>query len=245
MGMKYISVILFAMVLVIGCDNRTSTNNSSKASFRADVVAVKDSTGYGNVVDITFKREGVLFDNALIKVAGFAIPMIGNGRYRTAGISLRTGEFSATFSSTADNYGSTVYFEIPDTFLIQDITPSYNSGGNPVYVGWSQARAAEAVRYFISVVGKNYVDNETQPLSFNVGTFRYFTIPDTAFENSLGILEPDTYYVYVGAYTRGFMSYDGIPCPIPANLPKRTLVNPAGYMGYGEIAPRGLIIVPR
>jgi len=223
--MKYVSAFFLLIILILNCDNRTDTTNQPhQAAFQADMVAVKDSTGYGNVVDIAFKRDAIPFDNAVITVADQIIPRVASGRYRATSpsLSLPYGLTSVLFRSTADNYSSTVSFEIPGPFQIQEINPRSNSNGGSVLVRWGLPQAQDNVNFFISVVGKNYQTTSSRPMAYAVGSDRSFNIPDTAFEDDSGYLVPDIYFVYVGAYTRGFMAYWGEPCPIPSTLPLRT-----------------------
>jgi hypothetical protein len=243
--MKYCLVILF-ILLTLACDNRHSTVVAPKVhKFQTDLVIVKDSSGVGDFVDIAFKRDSVPFDDALIYVAEQLIPHVATGRYRATStqITLPYGTSQVRFYSPNDSYACTLLYVMPGPFVIENINPQSNQGGGPVDISWGAPETNEQVKFFVSVVGKNYHTTHSIPLAFDVGVTNNFTLPDTVFENDQGDLEPDIYYVYIGAYTRGFIAYDGIEFPVPVTVPRRTLLNPTGLMGYGRIAPVDSIFV--
>jgi hypothetical protein len=243
--MKYVWVI-FAILFALACDNRRSTVvNPQTHTFQANLIIVKDSSGVGDFVDISFKRDSLTYDDAIINVADQIIPLVATGRYRaiSSQINLPYGTSAVIFRAPIVNYACTLYYEMPGPFAIEFINPQSNPGGAPVDISWGEPIHVEQVRYFVSIVGKHYQTLESIPLALDVGSTNSFTIPDTTFENAQGNLVADIYYVYIGAYNRGFIAYDGMQFPLPTTLPRRTILNPHGLFGYGRIAPVDSIYV--
>jgi hypothetical protein len=73
--------------------------------------------------------------------------------------------------------------------------------------------------------------------------FTVQTVPYTAFLDQSGFTVRDIYYVYLAAFNQGFGEYEGLEFPLPMNLPKRRIFNPAGLATYGTIAPVDSILV--
>jgi hypothetical protein len=249
-GLLHYFVFLMLIIYVFpGCDNRASPTGRTRPApvFSVDLNVVKDLSQGKNIADITFGRNGVPFNNAIIKINDIVIPSTGNGHYFTdsPGFNLPTGTLTVSFASNDDSYLKSLTINIPDTIRITTLDPPVlNNGLSDVRLQWSAA--ARATQYILAVVARNYPANNSVPLSVLLGSENtIYTIPYTTFEdpNSLNTID-DTYYVYVVAFNLGFGAYAGMPFfPMPAGVPLRTISDPSGQLKYGTVAPLDSIIV--
>lgn len=243
---KRFILVLGILMTLASCDSRKSPiNPPSGATFDVDFTAVRDFSTRHSVVRILFDRNGLGFEDAQITINGIQIPSAGGAIYylETPNIVMPLGIDSVRFLSHEDTYDEIVEFVMPDSFGVTDINPRFNQGGEDVSIQWSSP--AGGTRYALIVQASNWELNDTAPLRvyFDLPTTT-FTIPDTTFENSSGILVPDIYYIYLVAFNGGFGSYDGMTFFLPDGIPARHISEPTGSMRYGTVAPRDSIIVP-
>lgn len=235
-----------ALVLFLSCDRRNSVTRSKPTpSFSVDLTAVRDVSRGLDVVDVQFSRDGQLFPDAIIKVGETVIPSQGNGRYyaQSPGVRLNTGGNSISFSSPDDNYSQLTSIDIPDTFRVLNINPQYSFGSN-VDLQWSRPSGANHV--ILVMLGRQYPQSGTPLLQviFDADVTTY-TVLDTMFEDSIGVVVPDTYLLYMAAYNQGFGDYEGLDYPLPHGLPQRRILDPSGFLRYGTVAPIDSIVVRR
>lgn len=243
MRIKFFSLLF---LFFAACDNRpTLSTGPTGGFFEIGATIVKDDNTSLNLFEAEFKRNGHPYDSASILFSGQPIPSLGGGSYRaySPGLNVPDGLSPIVFAVARDNYSSSVTIEMPGRFAITSITPRNNPAGLPVLVQWSAPSARETVWYFVSVIGKNYRITGVRPISYYAANLNRFDIPESAFQDQLGSFKYDTYYVYVGAFTRGFLPFENMPIPIPDSLPTRHISNPRGEIGYGRICARDSIFV--
>jgi len=243
---KNIIVIIGVLTSLISCDSRKSAvNPPSGASFDVDFTAVRDFSTSRSVVRILFDRNGFGFEDAQITINNIPIPSAGGGIYylETPNIVMPLGIDSVRFRSHEDTYDEIIEFVMPEIFGVTEIDPWFNANGDDVDIRWTSAPGA--TRYALIVMASNWEINGTDPLRvyFDLPTTS-FTIPDTTFETTTGMLVPDVYYIYLVAFNGGFGSYGGMTFFLPEGIPARPLSEPSGYMRYGTVAPRDSIVVP-
>ncbi len=239
-------VIIIICLLAAACDNRRTLNSSAPAAFfEVEATVIKDDNTNGSLFEADFDRNGVPYDSATILFAGQQIQSTGSGRYRaySPSFTIPDGNSTIVFASSRDRYSSSTTIEMPGRFSITSITPRNNPSGMAVLVQWSRPTARETTRFFVSVLGKNYRITGVRPVSFYAGSNSSFIIPESAFQDQLGSFRFDIYYVYVGAFTRGFLPAENMWIPVPDSLPVSLLSNPRGSLGFGRICPRDSIFV--
>ncbi len=243
--MKSTAIILICLLL-IACDNRRTLNsNTPVAFFEVEATAIKDDNTSGSLFEAVLTRNGNPYDSATILFAGQQIQAAGSGKYQaySPSFTIPDGDLTIVFASSRDRYSSSISIEMPGSFSITSITPRNNPSGMAVLVQWSRPAARETTRYFVSVVGKNHRITGVRPVSFYAGINPSYIIPETAFQDQLGSFRFDIYYVYVGAFTRGFLPAENMWIPLPDSLPASQLSSPRGSVGYGRICLRDSIFV--
>ncbi len=241
--------MLCTLALMGSCDRRDSVNRSRTAlSFSVDLTVVRDlSTGY-NSADISFRREGEPFSDAIIRIGNDTIPNAGGEYYyiNAPQFNLPSGAREILFESPEDNYSQTIFINIPGDFEIEEVSPRLNHTAEDVYVAWSQAGGA--TNYLLVVATENYAFDGTSPFFAIISAQNSsITVPYTTFENSVGDIIDTTYYIYVIAFNEGLGRFNRDPngrnIPMPDNLPERSISDPSGLLRYGTVAPIDSIIV--
>jgi len=239
-------VAIIICLLAAACDYRpTLYSNTPAAFFEVEATVIKDDNTSSSLFEADFTRNGAPYDSATILFAGQQIQSSGSGRYRaySPSFTIPDGNSTIVFASSRDRYSSSTTIEMPGRFSITSITPRNNPSGMAVLVQWLRPAATETTRFFVSVLGKNHLITGVRPVSFYAGGNSSFTIPETAFQDQLGSFRFDIYYVYVGAFTRGFLPAENMWIPVPDSLPVSQIGNPRGRLGYGRICPRDSIFV--
>lgn len=242
-----ILMLMCALALIGGCDRRDSVSRSrTTPSFSVDLTIVRDlSTGF-NSVDISFKREGEPFSDAIIRIGNDTIPNAGGEYYyiNAPQFNLPSGAREIFFESPDDNYLESVFINIPGDFEIEEVSPRYNNNATEVYIAWSQASGA--TNYLLVVATENYAFDGTSPYFAIISVQdRSKRVPETTFEDSIGSIVDAVYYIYVIAFNVGFGQFirEGRTIPMPDNLPERSISDPSGLLRYGTVAPIDSIIV--
>lgn len=242
-----ILLLLCAFALMGSCDRRNSVNRSrTTASFSVDLTIVRDlSTGF-NSVDISFKREGEPFSDAIIRIGNDTIPNAGGEYYyiNAPQFNLPSGAREIFFESPDDNYSQSVFINIPGDFEIEEVSPRSNNNATEVYIAWSQASGA--TNYLLVVATENYAFDGTSPYFAIISAQnRSKRVPETTFEDDIGGIVNTVYYIYVIAFNEGFGRFnrEGRDIPMPDNLPERSISDPSGLLRYGTVAPIDSIIV--
>jgi hypothetical protein len=240
MKLNHLLIFMIALAIIFsGCDRRANPTGRTRptASFGVDLTIIKDYSTRINQADIIFKRENVLFSDAIIKVAEITIPAVDSGHYFLQGLILPRSATTVSFSSADDNYFKSISITLPDSFGIVGVNPPTSYGSNFVDVEWSEPSNG-ANHYIMSVVAEHYPDNGSVPYSALLGNVTTDTIPPEVFENpnSFNTI-PDKYFIYVVAYNQGFGDFQGRQFPLPAGVTGQTNSEPAGILKYGTIAP--------
>lgn len=220
------------------------TRSRPEISFSVDMVVVKDLSQRRSVAEAEFRRNGSLFDDAVITVRGSALISEGSGSYfsQSPSLNLSTGVNQLAFISEDDSYHETVAVVLPDSFGTTNVFPRDNHDAQEVLVNWSHSNGV--ARYLLVVVSRNYpADNTTPFMAVYGSTVNSAIVPDTTFEDSDGFIVNGIYPIYIVAFNQGFGEYDGIPFPLPLGLPQQRISEPSGYLRYGTVAPLDSIIV--
>jgi len=235
------------LVLAFSCDRRGSLESRQREvpSFTVDMTLIKDLSTGKNQVDAYLERDGAAYSEAIITVGDVIVPVIGGGLYfvESAGFPLPSGLNIIKFESPQDDYTASVSIQIPGNFGITNVSPSYNSNADNVFLEWSASSGAS--NYLLAVATLDYVNDGTTPLrTILFASTSQYVVPDTTFENFAGDPVPGVYYIYLIAYNEGFGPYSGIKFPVPEGLPEKLISDPVGTIRFGTVAALDSIIVP-
>jgi|WetSurMetagenome_2_1015567.scaffolds.fasta_scaffold66471_2 hypothetical protein len=238
-------IIIISLAALISCDNRNSVSRSRvESTYSCDITAVKDYSQRKNIVNLRFWRDNTLFERALIAVNGGVLPSIGGGTYfgQTPTILLVGGNNQISFADTEKTYNQSITFDLPDSFGVSYIQDRFPRDAVNNQVNWSPSNRANY--YILSVASRGYpADGTTAFTKIFDSSVNSFIIPDTVFENISGFTVNGTYLIYMVAYKDGFGEYPGMQFYLPTGLPQRRVVEPAGYIRYGIVAPVDSIVV--
>lgn len=241
---KYI-IIIFSLITLISCDNRNSVSRSRvESTYSCNITAVKDYSQRKNIVSLSFSRDNTLFERALITVNSGVLPSIGGGTYfgQTPTILLVGGNNQITFADTEKTYNQSITFDLPDSFGVSYIQDRFPRDAVNIQVNWSPSNRAN--NYILCVVSRGYPGDGTTVFTKGFdSSVNSYLVPDTVFENMSGFTVNGTYLIYLAAYKDGFGEYPGMPFYLPTGLPQRRVVEPAGYIRYGIVAPVDSIVV--
>ncbi|OGC96479.1 MAG: hypothetical protein A2W25_14930 [candidate division Zixibacteria bacterium RBG_16_53_22] len=234
-----------AILCLAVCDNRSFVAEPNpEPAFSGDINVVRDYSQRKTIAEFSFFRDGDTIPDGVVRLNDLAHTESIHGVYSLEAPlqAVFGGLNTVEFASLRDNYSSSIAIHMPDSFGVRFINPRDNSGINNVSVQWSQPDFA--TRVLLVVVARNYPANGSIPyitvLDADVTTH---IIPYTAFEDQTGFAIRDTYYLYLAAFNQGFGGYTGLNFPLPPNLPKRRISNPAGFATYGTVAPVDSVLV--
>jgi hypothetical protein len=242
-----LATIIAFSVFLSSCDRRGSLDSRqrSTASFSVEMTLIKNLSTGMNQVEAYFERDGIAFSDAIIKVGGVDVPVMGGGLYymESSTFPLPAGLNTITFDSPDDDYTEEAFIDMPGAFGITLVNPQYNQNADDVIVEWSASDGA--TNYILAVSTLSSPSDGTVPLrTILPESPARFVVPDTTFEDFAGDPVVGIYYIYLIAYNEGFGPYSGIRFNVPEGLPDRIITDPYGILHYGTVAALDSIIVP-
>ncbi|MEE9554431.1 MAG: hypothetical protein V3W18_09060 [candidate division Zixibacteria bacterium] len=244
---RLILTLIILLMIAYSCDRRGSLEPRVRdlPSFAVEMTLIKNLSTGENLVEAYLERDGYAFSDAVITVGDTEVPSQGGGLYfvENSEFPLPAGNNFIKFDSPDDAYVQSVTIEIPGDFEITNVSPSYNSNADEVFVEWSASEGTS--NYILAVATLNHGIDGTLPLILTLPptTTSYF-VPDTTFENYAGDPVPATYYIYLIAFNEGFGPYPGIRFPVPEDLPEKVISDPIGVLRFGTVAALDSVVVP-
>jgi hypothetical protein len=243
--------LILSVSIISGCDERGPTGAGGGGNGGGEEVepiynmsgyAYRDLADRTDIVSFTVTRNDTLYESAAIKINNHALAFNETGDYFGSEYGLlQYGSNRLRVRIEADNFDKSIYFTIPDSFKVDQIT-RHNPGGYNRYFRWSACSKASG--FLVSVRGPIAVLNGVPQYSATTDSLDYsINIPTTAFRNSGSVLVPDIYYIYIIGYTNGYGPFAGAEFDIPSGNEGPGLAGISGSFHAGLLAPLDSIIV--
>lgn len=243
-----LSLLPGAMLILLGlrCSFKGGpTQPIPSHAYQLNGVAVRDMNSNVEQVFVSFKRDTLAFDSALIKFDNVVLTSLGQGYYRaqTPAISLKANiSYTISVSYPKDNLDFSMPVIVPDTFSIDSssldaLERLYRGGKNSaISIEWSPSLNAEG--YMVAAIPQDPNAPNYYSAAILGDAVLGATIPPTGFyDPNADTLVTGLYLLYAASYRETFSDYPDLPFPLPAGLSDNiALQKMKGRFGASTIA---------